>query len=1466
VPDALRFEDIRAWDGSQDRAFEELCYQLRDPVPETAQLFKVGNPDGGYEWFVRHRNGVEWGWQVKYSKNIDSLIGLMEDSLKAVVDKRPRCTRLTFCIPFDLPDSPDTRRQRKSARKKFEDWKVAVRPRVEGADKVKIELLQAGDLLERLATPANRGRIWFFWDREAFGREWCRERFEVAKKAAGRRYSATLNVELPVAFALEGLGRSELFIEQYTQRRKDLLRSLRRVRPSEYSAWFSQDDITALSQALATVADELPTKSLHEAAFPQTQLAAVARNVEARMSAVVPSHAVHGHTTDADSARAKLVPGIARASALGEFLTSPASRAAETGTLLLTGAAGQGKTHLFCDAVERALDSDRLAVVLLGQQFRGTNVFDDLAARLGLPNRGASELLGAMAAAGEAADRPFVILIDALNDSADAAAWKTELPSLLAEVANYAPWIVVGVSVRSTYVDLVLGDHISELPQVEHPGFDQFEVEAVHRFSAAYGLEEPRIPLLLPEFINPLFLRLYSEGVAASGAAPKQLGHAHITEVFEQYLATKNAQVSQQLNLDPTAGVLQSAVASFASEVADRSREWLPREAGRRVVDAQASHLTSWPDTLFGQLLAEGILTEDLGYERSDDGELTLVPGVQITFQRLADYRIADAMLASVATPAELRTALRAGEPLRKQITRARTGVIEALAVLLPERFGIELLQAARWGNAPQLNRWRAATLDSIATRRDDAVTERTRELFRAISRASRPLFDHATQILVTVAARPNHPLNAEFLHRALSKLSMADRDASWGLLTYWWIDEPGPLDRLVRWAAAGPYPEYAENVLELATLPLIWTLGSPNRVMRDYVTKALARLLPQRLGLLARLLERFREVNDPYVLERIAVISHGAILLNGATDPEGTLACSRLLLQIALADDTIPDISLRDAARGAMEWCLSRGLIDEDEYRTALPPYGSSPPETPRTEKQLEKAFRPYDRIEDRPGYANIWLSVFGFGDFGRYVIESDVRHFTRYRLSRKLPSEYKPDPERLAAFVTSLNTKERAAYESRDPVAMLEEFSDARFKQLDAVERPRRTDRGYPSQVARSWVVERVVSLGWTPERFGDFDRRIAYTGAGRSGHKPERFGKKYQWIALRELLARIADNFHSAEVDEDRVPRAYQGPWEFFGRHIDPCLPPAVRARDRDGVQQFGPSFLADSDSWWVPEGPSYTPDQPTPKAGWAQKRNDIPSVRALMLRTDADGESWIPLRGYYAWVDEPDDDTPSDRPRRELWSHIYSWLISADRTDDLYRFLTTRSLMERWMPEGIESTDSGYLGEVSWAQAANEYPQRWAKIDDWHNQDSTTLDGLIYPAWHEYRWEGVVWDCSIDDSVAGITAAKDLYRAGGLTWKPGTRDWVDAGGDTVAIYRENRDERMRAFLVRQDWLVRTLAEQHWGLVLGWLGEKQLIGRGFSPELIGGWSEINGVARVADGQWKYGNRRIAAKQVHH
>ena len=385
------FKSIRQWSGSQHQAFEELCYQLRGPIPKGADLVKTGNPDGGLEWYVTLRNGVQWGWQAKFTFDINSLLKLMEKSLRTVVEKRPNCRKLTFCIPFDLPDAPGAG-EKKSARQKFEDRKKRWRSRIPGADRVRIELWSAGELLERLVQhSARRGLEWFFWDKEVFSSEWCDKRLKITVEAAGERYSPKLHVDLPVAFALEGLALSEAYWQRFGALRNAVLSAARQITVSHYTGLGVTPQLRALVRSLAEWEREVPICVDLPRRLDPDRLLDLTRTCHNAAAAAYP----HGPSSDKQRGlqyHLHRLTGTLRD--FEDLLRSDATDAARHGALLLTGEAGQGKTHLFCDVGQRAIQAKRPAIVLLGGRFSGRQVWSNIAEQLGLGHIGAEDILG----------------------------------------------------------------------------------------------------------------------------------------------------------------------------------------------------------------------------------------------------------------------------------------------------------------------------------------------------------------------------------------------------------------------------------------------------------------------------------------------------------------------------------------------------------------------------------------------------------------------------------------------------------------------------------------------------------------------------------------------------------------------------------------------------------------------------------------------------------------------------------------------------------------------------------------------------------------------------------------------------------------------------------------------------------------------------------------------------------------
>ncbi len=1414
----LDFRNIRQWRGSQHQAFEELCYQLRDPVPEGAELVKTGNPDGGLEWYITRRNGTQWGWQAKYSFDIDNLLKGMEKSLKTVVEKRPNCRRLTFCIPFDLPDAVDEGK-RKSARQKFEDKKESQRKRIPGADCVRIELWSEGDLLERLVRhPGQRGIRRFFWDKEVFSPEWCAHRMSIAHDMAGRRYTPELHIDLPVSFALEGLAMSEAYWQRLRDVRDSVLRAAERIQVSRYTRLSVTNQLCQLKKKLAEWQHATPEKTTLPKRLDQSGLLALTRGCMDFIRDADPPRPPQGQKTRTQQQRVTEEHILSLShylrsveSGLREFqrlLLSDASEAATNGALLLEGSAGQGKTHLFCDVGDRAVKAGQPAVVILGGSLSGRNIWSEIAKQLGLEEVGSEELASAMQAAAAASNAPFLLMVDALNEAADPAAWQEELPRLLAEV-THNPWISVAVSVRSTFLGMVLPEGgLSNVTEVEHPGFDGRELEATERFFDAFGLEQPRIPLLTPEFTNPLFLKLYCESLHGMGLSAPPLGEAHLSQTFERYLKWKEQRIAQQLKMDPALRPMQAAIDGFSKALVEANGDSLPYERASDLINAFEQGSRQWPDTLFGQLLSEGVLSKDVAW---DFGAKELRQVVRFTYQQFADYQVVSILLDPFGSDAgSLRQALSLGEPLRQTLLDAPPSWIEALAVLVPERFGVELLDTADWDLEPYARRvWTSAHMKSICVRRPLAVTERTSELLADAREPDPYLEEPMLEIWLSVATQPQHLLNAYSLHEALKGMSMPNRDVAWSLPTYHTLDEGGPLDRLIRWASRSRRPDCPSEVVELAAITLAWTFTSPNRILRDHTTKSLSQLLSAHLPVLPALISRFAGVNDPYVIERLAVACHVAVLCGGTAEPQAVVSAANKLRKLVFADDQVPNLSTRDAVRGIYEWCLNNGWVDEQTYSDMKPPYSSALPLEPPTEEEVRRDYDirwPESRLVEWP-YGRLMGSVFAMGDFGRYVIEPAMHRFTRHSLRSAVP--------------------------------------------------PKRKRTMLSADWGQRWVFQRVISLGWNPLDFAEFDQRVNYWSASRTEHKPERFGKKYQWIAFHELVARVADNFHMVHHYEGD-PETYEGPWQLWSRDIDPTLPPPPRTRDMDGDVEVGKTFAVEVAQWWIPNGPRYRDDDPEPDAEWAREINDIPEFEPLVRRQDNNGNKWVVLHAWYNWRS-----TVTRPRRRELWSYIYSWLVRPGQRDAVVRYIERHSLMNDWMPGRGRNIDAAYLGELPWAMSRDTEVDVWEPITEPGTWKPTGLQ--VSPAWEEYEWEGNILDCSIDDGVRAWYPGQILFDAGNLVWKPGTREWCDSASTTVARFVESDDHSV--LLVRDDWLKRTLRKVGLVIVFGWLGEKRFIEMDSIPilaNMIGRWTEINSVATFDGRRWSFGRRRLETRSV--
>ena len=437
---------------------------------------------------------------------------------------------------------------------------------------------------------------------------------------------------------------------------------------------------------------------------------------------------------------------------------------------------------------------------MLGSRFRGSGPWGDICEQVGLGDVGSEALIGAMAAAGEAAYRPFVLLIDALNESGDPAMWLEELPAMLAD-ASSSPWIAIGFSYRSSFEEVIVrSEGVGPCATPTHRGFAGREVEATEGFFQHFGLQAPRVPLLLPEFLNPLFLKLYCEGVTASEDHSAD-DHPHISEVFDRFLRTKEIALCQRLSLDRRSRPLRAAIDLSPRRWSrpDPNTSPIPGRPMRSVplrppaIDGQTRCSVSCSARVCFLATWSGSL-RTVSMRKSYGSPISGSPTTALPTRFFGRFR----------TPRAWRVSASSG-PLRAVLTSAPPGWIEALSVRMPELFDVELpAPADRALDSSTRHTWNLAFVTSVAARRPDAVGSAAIQRLRDLSAAEADLAEKALEVALQVAVDPSHPLNAKHLHERLMGLPLADRDTSWSRQTYFAFDEEGPLKRILRWAGAG--------------------------------------------------------------------------------------------------------------------------------------------------------------------------------------------------------------------------------------------------------------------------------------------------------------------------------------------------------------------------------------------------------------------------------------------------------------------------------------------------------------------------------------------------------------------------------------------------------------------------------------------------------------------------------------
>jgi len=884
---------------------------------------------------------------------------------------------------------------------------------------------------------------------------WQLSHLEKIKNLAGTRYTPKLNVELPISEIFDGISRTENFYHSIRQHFGKFSREFKRV-SSEYDKKRTQklydkleDEVKCLLNLLNNIKDfntsHIPWKNIkthaQRANTHSFDLIAKLRDEKHKRKNVVTKKTENTLYTPVSHKLESNLHHLYKTQNELEYFEEQAestkAKLSNNPFLMLTGLAGTGKTHLLCDLVEgRFQNKNPLPAVLTFGEFfiPGIDPAEQIIKQIGLKNKiNKTRIFKSLNTAGEKAGTRAILIIDALNETTPLKFWKRNLNPIINEVKKY-PHIALIISIRSGFEEEVLTKKNRKLfIYEEHKGFQFREWEAVTKFFNEFSLPLPEIPLLMPEFQNPLFLLLFckafekraKKSLKKRGRKQKQIfrGHEGATYIFENFVKSRADQIAGKFGLPKGRDqkgdyvIWDTVIEKVAAEMVQQYSDRISEKKLYEII--QRNYLSVDSDSFVTELEKNLLLIKIPKYSNEKDANEKFE--YRFPFQKFSDHLIGRYIFREYtkefgAQGKNLTTAKRFFSRRRKLgkflSSPWSMGIVEALSVQCPEQLkGLEFVEVAPYlQNSYCAYCVQDAFIESLIWRRPDAFTKDLKNTLKYINTYIART-EHKNNLLLnaflSVAYIPEHPLNAYYLHQHLSKFSLAIRDSWWSTFLHNQYKEKGAVDRLVEWG----WSEHDKNhikdeSIKLCAITLAWFLTTSNRFLRDKATKALVALLTNRINIITELLDQFKKVNDPYVAERLYAVAYGCVLRN-ADDKTNLKKLSLWVCKNVFKNGKpYPHILLRDYARGIIEVALRENIKMHINVSHIRPPYKSTWPKRVPSEKVLRKKYYPKEISKDRK-YVSIWSSVmYSYGslaDFGNYVLNSAVGHWSARKLYNK-------------------------------------------------------------------------------------------------------------------------------------------------------------------------------------------------------------------------------------------------------------------------------------------------------------------------------------------------------------------------------------------------------------------------------------------------------------------------------
>lgn len=657
-----------------------------------------------------------------------------------------------------------------------------------------------------------------------------------------------------------------------------------------------------------------------------------------------------------------------------------------------------------------------------------------------------------------------------------------------------------------------------------------------------------------------------------------------------------------------------------------------------------------------------------------------------------------------------------------------------------------------------------------------------SRELFRNIANNYPTNYQDVFNVLIENAIKENSSINSEFLHEILFPQKLNKRDSFWLPFINNLTNEYERVFQLICLFDEGNnIDSLSKEKIKLLLVLFTWMLASSNRRLRDITSKAMIEILKNNFEFSEYLLKKFETVNDPYVIQRLYGIVFGACTKKEIPyENEFQSLAEYIYSSIFDTEFNYPDILLRDYARLVIERFLF---------------------EFPRNSAKI-------DRLNIIPPYNSKPIPIV-------------------------TPSTYSSSDSKRGGF-DRIDTSMRP-----EGVGMYGDFGRYTFQ--SALNRFKNVDIENLYHYAMQYIRD---ELGYSDELFTEYDISCGHPLDRGRNHTIERIGKKYQWIAFHNILARVSD-FHKLKGWGNSSDEEYKGAWEPYVRDFDPTLNChfmlPLESLPKFNIE-YNENFIEDTgvNNQQIIE--------------WILHKTSLFDMP--LTYKDNDGTEWTLLYQHKEIKNQKDEASGAFswfcEGHQRMWRIVKAYFVKNSEFDSLKSNFEDKEMFNKGMPAEVPSLYQIYNREFPWSPGVKEFVG-----DFWFNYNVETDEeeikrqkvfdfiqsggetelvekeeyvtvkvkktlAKLLPAHIHFCWEEE-YDASKKETISFDIPCPELLDKLHLVQKKYDGYFFSQDGDLVAFDGELTNS-INGLIIRKDYLDKFLQENDLSIFWNFVGEKQ------------------------------------------